>query len=104
MNFLGKIFTGPFVVTLVRYGLAAAGAWLVANYGFDASQWEVIAGALLTIVVALMGGAEAVKDKAVIDGKSVPVSKLPVAAQNEIEAATRIPAKRRSIFDIFVGK
>ncbi len=99
-----RIFTKPFLVTLLRYGLTAVGAWLAANQGFDPSAWETISGALIVIVTTLMGGAEAVKDKAVVDGKSVPVEKLPEQAQAQIKQATTAPTKRRSFFDMLVGR
>lgn len=100
---LSRILTKPFLVTILRYGLAAAGAWLVANYGFDPGQWEVIAGAILTIAVALMGGAEAVKDKAVVDGKAVALDKLPPSVRSPLEASVPI-TKGRSVFDMLFGR
>jgi hypothetical protein len=100
---LSRIFTLPFLVTLLRYGLAAAGAWLVANGMLDEGTWEIVGGSILTIVVALMGGADAVKDKAVVDGKAVALEKLPPSVRNPLEAA--VPASRgRSLIDILTGK
>lgn len=101
---LARIFTKPFLVTVLRYALTAAGAWLVANQGFDPGAWETISGALIVIATTLMGGAEAVKDKAVANGKSVPIEALPPAARSEIKEAVAQPRKRRSFFDMLVGK
>lgn len=103
-NLVARIFTKPFLVTILRYGLTAIGAWLVTNQGFDPSAWETVSGALLVIATTLMGGAESVKDKAVVDGKSVPVDKLPEQAQQQIKQATTAPTKRRSFFDMLIGK
>lgn len=104
MNLMSKIFSGPFLITILRYALGAAGAWLASNQGFDPGTWETISGSIIVIVVALMGGAEATKDKAVVDGKSVPVNTLPEQAQAQIKQATTAPTKRRTLFDMFVGK
>lgn len=104
MDFLlQKIFNKNFVITLVRYGLVALGTWLTATYGVDAGVWETIAGALLTIVIALFGGAESTKDKAVVEGKNVDVAKLPPAVRTDLKEAVEVkPA--RSWFDILLGK
>lgn len=104
MNTLvSRIFTKPFLVTILRYGLAAAGAWLVANGMLDEGTWEIVGGAVLTIAVALMGGAEAVKDKAVVDGKAVDLSKLPAAVRSPLEASVPV-TKGRTLFDMLFGK
>ena len=100
---LSRVFTKPFLVTIFRYALAAGGAWLVANGITDEGTWEIIGGSLLTIAVALMGGADSVKDKATYNGQSVKVSDMPVAAQSEIKQAVRVTPKR-SIFDMLLGK
>lgn len=99
-----RIFTKPFLVTIIRYALVAAGTWLVTNGYLDEATWQTILGATLTIIIALLGGVEAGRDKAVVDGKSVPVSKLPASAQADIKTAVDQPRKRRSFFDMFVGK
>lgn len=103
-DIIARIFTKPFLVTLIRYALTAVGAWLVANQGFDPGAWETVSGALLVIVTTLMGGVEAAKDKAVVNGQSVPVAKLPPEAQQQIKQATTAPTKRRSFFDMLIGK
>jgi predicted tellurium resistance membrane protein TerC len=103
-GFAKRIFTGPFLVTIIRYGLVAAGTWLVANGYLTEATWQTILTALLTIVVALLGGVESTKDKAVFGGKSVAAEHLPVEAQKQIKQATAVKAKRRNIFDMFVGK
>ena len=100
---LARVFTKPFLVTLLRYALAAGGAWLVANGLTDEGTWEIVGGSLLTIAVALMGGADSVKDKAVIDGKSVSAEKLPTGIRQDLEAAVSIK-KSRSLFDMILGK
>ncbi len=98
-----KIFTKSFLITLIRYGLAALGGWLANEHNFDPGQWETISGAILVIASALMGGAESTKDKAVVDGKNADVAKLPVPVREELkEAVEKKPA--RSIIDIFLGK
>lgn len=105
MDFLtSRIFTGPFLVTIIRYALVAAGAWLVSNGYLEEEVWQQVLGGLMAVVLALMGGAEASKNKAVVDGKSVSVSKLPEQAQAQIKQATTAPTKKRSLFDMFVGK
>jgi hypothetical protein len=104
MSLVSKILSGPFLITILRYALGAAGAWLASNQGFDPGTWETISGSIVVIVVALMGGAEATKDKAVVDGKSVPVDKLPEQAQSQIKQAVTAPTKKRTLFDMFVGK
>ena len=100
---LQRVLNKNFIITLVRYGLVALGTWLTATYGVDAGTWETIAGALLTIVIALFGGSESTKDKVVADGKNVDVAKLPPAVRNDLqEAVEKKPA--RSVIDIFLGK
>lgn len=100
---LERVLTKPFLVTIFRYALAVGGTWLVANGITDEGTWEIVAGSLLTIIVALMGGADSVKDKAIIDGQSVKVSDMPASAQIEIKHAVRTTPKR-SIFDMLFGK
>lgn len=104
MNFASKILTGPFLITIIRYGLVSLGVWLVSNGYLSEEVWQQVLGGLMAIILAFMGGAEAVKDKAVVDGKSVPVDKLPEQAQAQIKQATTAPTKRRTLLDIFVGK
>ena len=104
MNFAARIFTGPFLITIIRYALVAVGAWLVSNGYLTEEVWQQVVGGILAIVLAFMGGAEAAKDKAVVDGKSVPVDKLPEQAQAQIKQATTAPTKRRTLFDMFLGK
>lgn len=99
-----RIFTGPFLITVIRYALVAAGTWLVSNGYLTEEVWQQVLGGLLAIILAFMGGSEAAKDKAVVDGKSVPVDKLPEAAQQQIKQATTAPTKKRSLIDMFVGK
>jgi thiol:disulfide interchange protein len=100
---LARVFTKPFLVTIFRYALAAAGAWLVANGLTDEGTWEIIGGALLTIAVALMGGADSVKDKATYNGQTVKVSDMPASARAEIKQAVQATPKR-SLIDILFGK
>lgn len=100
---VSRIFTKPFLITILRYALTAVGAWLSANKGFDPGAWETIAGSLLVIATTLMGGAESVKDKVTIDGKSVAASNLPAATKSQVEAAVSVK-KSRSILDILLGK
>lgn len=100
---LSRVFTKPFLVTVLRYALNAAGVWLAANGKFDPGAWETISGALLVIATTLMGGADSVKDKATVNGQSVKVSDMPAAAQSEIKQAVRVTPKR-SIFDMLLGK
>lgn len=100
---LSKILTKPFLVTLFRYALAAAGAWLVSNGLLDEETWSTVGGALLTIAVALMGASESVKDKIVQDGKTVETAKLPVGTQNAIQAAV-VEKKGRTVLDMLLGK
>lgn len=98
-----KILNPSFLITLFRYALVALGGWLANEHGFDPGQWETISGALLVIVGAVLGGTESTKNKAVVDGKNVEVSKLPVAVREELkDAVDKKPA--RSIIDIFLGK
>lgn len=105
MNFiLDRILTGPFLVTIIRYALVAAGTWLVTNGYMTEEVWQQVLGGLMAIVFALFGGADATKDKAVVDGKSVSVSVLPADTQRDIKAAAYTPAKRRTLLDILVGK
>lgn len=100
---LARIFTKPFLITVLRYGLNSAGVWLAANGKFDPGAWETITGAILVIATTLMGGADSVKDKAVIDGKSVSASKLPVGVRADLELA--VAAKKgRSLIDMLLGK
>lgn len=100
---LERVFTKPFLVTIFRYALVAAGAWLASNTGFDPGTWETISGALMVIIVALLGGAESVKDKTTYDGQTVKVSDMTPSAQSEIKQAVRVTPKR-SIFDMLLGK
>lgn len=100
---LSRIFTKPFLVTLVRYALAVLGGWLVANGLMEEATWEIVGGALLSIAVALMGGADSVKDKAVVDGKAVDLSKLPPSVRSPLEASVPI-SKGRSLISILFGK
>lgn len=104
MNFAARIFTGPFLITIIRYALVAVGAWLVSNGYLTEEVWQQVVGGILAIVLAFMGGAEAAKDKAVVDGKSVPVDKLPEQAQAQIKQATTAPTKRRTLADMFFGR
>lgn len=104
MTILERLVSGPFLITIARYALGAIGAWLATNQGFDPGTWETISGSLIVIITALMGGAEATKDKAVADGKTVPLEKLPDQAQAQIKQATTAPTKRRSLLDMLVGK
>ena len=101
--FLEKILTKPFLITVFRYALTAAGAWLATNYGFDATSWETIAGALLVIATTLMGGSESVKDKVVQDGKAIDTSKLPTSTQIDIQNAVETK-KGRTVLDMLFGK
>lgn len=98
-----KIFTKQFLVTIFRYALVAVGAWLTTSTGFDPGAWESISGAILVIAMALMGGADSVKDKVVQDGKSVETAALPAAARKEIEKAVETK-KTRTVVDILLGK
>lgn len=100
---LARIFTKPFLVTILRYGLNALGVWLAAEGRFDPGAWETISGAVLVIATTLMGGAESVKDKAVVDGKAVDLSKLPQSVRSPLEASVPV-TKGRSIFDMLLGK
>lgn len=97
------IFTRPFLVTIFRYGLAAVGAWLASNKGFDPGAWETISGSILVIATTLMGGADSVKDKAVVDGKSVSVDSLSKSLQGDIKEAVETK-KGRTLFDMLFGK
>ncbi len=99
-----RIFTGPFLITIIRYALVALGTWLVSNGYLTEEVWQQVLGGLLAIVLAFMGGSEAAKDKAVVDGRSVPVAKLPQEAQQQIKQATTAPTKKRTLLDMFVGK
>lgn len=95
LNIGARIFTGPFLITIVRYGLAALGTWLFANYGFDPGKWEAISGALLAIAVALWGGADAVTNKVVAGGQRVPLDRLPTYTQEQVlDAVERETGKR----------
>lgn len=100
---LERVFTKPFLVTIIRYALGAAGAWISTNGYADENTVATISGALLTIAVALMGGADSVKDKATYNGQTVKVSDMPVSAQSEIKQAVRTTPKR-SLLDILFGK
>ncbi len=99
-----RVFTGPFLITIIRYGLVALGAWLVSNGYLTEEVWQQVVGGILAIVLAFMGGSEAAKDKAVVDGKSVPVAKLSQEAQQQIKQATTAPTKRRTLADMFIGR
>ena len=101
--FFERILTKPFLITIFRYGLGAIGAWLASNQGFDPGTWETISGSIIVIVVALMGGAESVKDKVVQDGKAIDTAKLPVATRNEIKDAVETK-KGRTVLDMLFGK
>lgn len=101
---VSRIFTKSFLVTAVRYGLNALGVWLVTEGKLDAGSWETISGAILVIITTTMGGIEASKDKAVLDGKSVPMDKLPASTRADVKEAVAQPRKRRSFFDMLVGK
>jgi hypothetical protein len=95
---VSKIFTGPFLITIARYALAALGTWLFANYGFDPGKWEAISGALLTIAMALWGGADSVTNKIVAGGQRVPLNDLPTLTQEQvIELVERETGKRPKI-------
>lgn len=98
-----KIFNKSFLITVLRYALVAVGTWLTATYGFDAGTWETVSGAILVIAVALFGGVESTKDKAVVDGKNVEVAKLPATVRNELAQAAQVKPQR-SFLDIFIGK
>lgn len=103
MNLASRILTPAFIVTIVRYALVAAGTWLVANGYMTEEVWQQVLGGLMAIILAFMGGADATKDKATIDGKSVDVAKLPAAVRSPLEAA--VPAtKGRSLLDILFGR
>lgn len=105
MDFImSRILTKPFLVTIIRYGLVAAGTWLVANGYLTEEVWQQVLAGVMAVVLALMGGLEATKDKAQVNGASVPVEKLPEQAQAQIKQATTAPTKRRSFFDMLVGK
>ena len=98
-----KIFTKAFLVTIFRYALVAVGAWIVANTGFDPGAWETISGALLVIVTALAGGAEATKDKVTYKGESTSISELAPAVQKEVKQEVKV-TPNRSVIDILFGK
>lgn len=98
---IANIFTGPFLVTVIRYGLNAVGVWLVANGYLAEDTWQVIGGALLSIVMALMGGADSVKDKIVSHGRTVSVDTLPINVRQQIEGAARTSPKRNLISILF---
>lgn len=101
-TFFSKILTKPFLITVFRYALNAVGVWLAANANFDPGQWETISGAILVIAVTLMGASESTVDKAVVDGKSVDVSKLPVGVRDDLKVAVD-NKKPRTLWDMFVG-
>jgi hypothetical protein len=101
---LDRVLTGPFLITIIRYALVAVGAWLVSNGHLSEEVWQQVLGGIMAVVFAFLGGADATKNKAVVDGKSVPLASLPKDAQTEIKAAAYTPAKRRTLVDIFVGK
>lgn len=104
MNFiLEKIFTKAFLVTIFRYALVAVGAWLASNTGFDPGTWETISGALMVVVVALMGGAEATQDKVTINGQTAKISNMTRTEQTEVKQAVAATPKR-SLFDMLLGK
>jgi len=92
---LARIFTAPFVITIVRYGLAAIGAWLTANYNFDPGQWEAIAGGVLTIVMALWGAADSVTDKVVAGAQRVPLKNLPTYTRDQVLDAVEAETGKR---------
>lgn len=104
MTILERLISGPFLVTIIRYALVALGTWLVTNGYLSEEVWQQVLGGLMAVILALMGGAEATKDKAVSDGKTVPLEKLPDQAQAQIKQATTAPTKRRSLLDMLVGK
>lgn len=101
--FLEKILTKPFLITVFRYALTAAGAWLASNQGFDPGSWETISGALLVIATTLMGGSESVKDKVVQDGKAIDTARLPASTRIEIKDAVETK-KGRTVLDMLLGK
>jgi hypothetical protein len=104
MQFLmQKIFNKSFLITILRYGLVAAGAWLTATYGFDAGVWETVSGAIIVIALALFGGIESTKDKAVVDGKNVDVAKLSPTVRSELKDAVEAKPER-NWFNVFIGK
>lgn len=103
MNILSAIFTGPFVVTIIRYALTAIGAWLVANGYLAEDTWLTVSGALLTIVMAFLGGSDSVRDKIVSHGRSVAVDKLPANTRAEIERAAQF-APKRNLLSILFGR
>lgn len=100
---LEKIFTKAFLVTIARYALVAVGAWLASNTGFDPGTWETISGAILVIVTAVAGGAEATKDKVTYKGESTEISKLDPAVQKEVKQEVKV-TPNRSVLDILFGK
>lgn len=105
MDFIvSRILTGPFLITIIRYALVAAGTWLVSNGYLTEEVWQQVLGGVLAIVLAFMGGTEATKDKANFNGKSVPLDTLPEAAQASVKSAVTAPTKKRTLLDMFIGK
>lgn len=98
-----KIFTKAFLVTIFRYALVAVGAWLASNTGFDPGTWETISGALMVIIIAFLGGAEATKDKVVLNGQTAKISDMTATEQKDVKEAVRSTPKR-SVFDMLLGK
>lgn len=100
---LEKIFTKAFLVTIFRYALVAVGAWLASNTGFDPGTWETISGAVLVIATALMGGAEATKDKVTYKGESTAISDLAPSVRADVKKEVNA-TPNRSVIDILFGK
>lgn len=98
-----KILTKSFLITIARYAIGAIGTIISTKGYLDENTVQVIGGALLTIITALLGGTESVKDKVTQDGKTLDTSKLTAATRNEIKDAVATK-KTRTWFETLLGK
>lgn len=103
MNLISRLLSRGSLITLFRYALAALGGVLAEAGNMDLGQWETISGAILVVVVALMGGSDSGVDKVTIAGKTVAKEALPAEVQRKLDVAVSV-TKKRSFLDILFGK
>jgi hypothetical protein len=76
------------ILTAVRYILVGAGGFLVAKFSLDAEQVNAIITGLLTIIPAVIGVVQTVKNKTKVEAATTVLTQAPSpVSQAQIEAA-----------------